>query len=269
MRRFERLVKYRIVIKFLTRERLKKFLTRERLKRGGLLAAWVGGVAVLAGVVFVTSFYLAMKVEMRSTEVVVPDLDGLSLEDASEVVKPLGLEVDVVDRRHDRRIASGRVLQQQPKGGSRVRRGRKLKLVLSLGDKILVVPDLVGKADRAVEIELRRDGFGLGNAARVVSSAPAGRILAQDPQPGSPGVPNTRVHRLVSEGREEPVWVMPDLTGLPRQVAETWIDRGGFRRSPVRGLLVRGRPSGTVIGQSPLAGYPLRPRDVVELTVAR
>jgi len=254
-------VKYRIVI--------ANPVTRERLRRVGVVAAWVAGGGLLAAVVFGFSFYLAVKVEMRSSEVVVPDLGGVGLEQAAEATDPLDLRLEIVDRRHDRVIASGRVLQQQPPAGSRVRRGRKLKLVLSLGDKILVVPDLVGKADRAVEIELRREGFVPGNAARVDSAAPAGRILAQDPQPGSPGVPNTRVHRLVSVGPAQPVWVMPDVTGLPRKIVEAWVDRTGLRRAPPRSIRVGGRPAGTVVGQSPLAGYPLRPTSVVELTVAR
>jgi serine/threonine-protein kinase len=254
-------MKYRIVV---------KPETAARLKRWGLVSLGVGAGGGLLGGVFVVSFYMAMKVEMRSSEVVVPDFHGLGIEKATRVADPLGLVLDVVDRRHDPAVASGKVLQQQPASGARVRHGRKIKLILSLGGKILTVPALVGKADRAVEIELRRDGFGLGDEARVASGdVPAGRILAQVPPEGSPGVPSTRVHRLVSDGPPVKAWVMPDLTGLPRRVAERWIDRSGFRRGPVRQIAVRGRTSGTIVGQSPLAGYPIRRNDIVDLTVAR
>lgn len=254
-------MKYRIVL---------KPETAERWKRRAVVLLWLGGSAALVGGAFVLSFYMAMKVEMSASEVVVPDLRGLALEEAAQVVDPLALVLDVVDRRNDPAVPSGRVLQQQPASGSRVRRGRKVKLVLSLGGRVLTVPELVGKADRAIEIELRRDGFGLGDEARVPSrELPAGRVLAQVPPEGSPGVPNTRVHRLVSDGPPEMAWVMPDLTGLSRQVAERWIDRAGFRRSPVRRVPVRGRSPDTVVGQSPLAGYPIRRNDIVALTVAR
>ena len=254
-------MKYRIVL---------KPETAQRLRRLGVWSLWVfgGGGAVLF--VFALSFYLAMKMEMRSTEVVVPDLRGLSIEDASKAVDPLSLVLDVVDQRNDPAVGSGKILQQQPAGGSLVRRGRKLKLVMSLGGKILTVPNLQGKANRAVAIELRRDGFGTGDEARVYSrDVPAGKIVAQVPPPGSPGVPNTRVHRLVSSGPPAPAWVMPDLTGLPRGTAERWIEASGFRRSPVRRVASRGHAPGTVIGQLPLAGYPIHSNDIVELTVAR
>jgi serine/threonine-protein kinase len=220
--------------------------------------------------VFSVSFYLSMKGEMRSTQVVVPNLKGLPVEEVAAVVEPLGLTVEVADESHDPSVPSGRVLDQRPPEGSTVKRGRRVKLRVSLGGRVLAVPALAGKADRAATIELRRDGFAPGDEARIRSAAqPAGRILAQVPPAGSPGVPNTRVHRLVSDGPPTLRWVMPDLTGLPRGTAERWIADGGFRRGAVRTIGRRGARPGTVVGQSPLAGYPVEPKQVIELTVAR
>jgi serine/threonine-protein kinase len=233
-------------------------------------ALWIGGGGVLVGVVFVLSFYLAMRVEMRSTEVRVPDLAGLTLQAASERVEPLELVLDVVEQRHNATVASGRVLQQMPPAEAAVRRGRKVKLILSLGGRVLEVPDLAGEASRAVEIELRQEGFIPGDEATVPFAAvPRGRIVAQVPPSGTPAVPNTRVHRLVSSGAPAVTWVMPDLTGLGRRTAEEWLTGNGFRRGAVRQVRMGGRAPGTVVGQLPLAGYPVRANDIVELTVAR
>ena len=139
-----------------------------------------------------------------------------------------------------------------------------------LGGRVLEVPNLSSKADRAVEIELRRDGFAPGDEARIHSSAvPAGRIVGQVPPAGSPAVPNTRVHRLVSEGERPVRFVMPDLIGLSRTAAERWIRVSGFRVGPVRKIPSMNRVSGTVLGQIPMAGYPVRSREIFEITVAR
>jgi serine/threonine-protein kinase len=239
-------------------------------KRFAVLALWVLGTGAFALFVFGFSFYLAMRVEMRSTEVRVPDLAGLTLETASRKVEPLELVLQVVEQRHDPAVASGRVLQQMPPADSSVRRGRKVKLVLSLGGKVLQVPDLVGQAARAVEIELLQEGFIPGDEARVGSfSAPAGSVIAQVPPAETPAVSNARVHRLVSNGPPDLVWVMPDLKGLERGAAERWIAQAGFRRGSVRQVRVSGRPPGTIVGQLPLAGYPIRSKDVIDITVAR
>jgi beta-lactam-binding protein with PASTA domain len=232
--------------------------------------AWIVGGAALVLIVFGLSFYLSIQAAMRSNEVTVPDLSGLDLERSSEMVKPMELKLQVVDQRHDPAVSSGKVLEQMPRAGSSVRRGRKVKLVLSLGGEVLDVPDLIGRAARPVEIELRQEGFVPGDEARVKASGTgAGTVIGQVPPPDTPAVPNTRVHRLVSDGPPLAAWVMPDLTGLTRADAERWISRSGFRRGTVRRVRMIGWPAETVVGQLPLAGYAIRKRDIVELTLAR
>jgi len=231
---------------------------------------WVGGGLTIIGVAFVVSFFFAMRVEMRSTEVKVPDLTGMTLEAASREVAAQELVLQVVDQRNDPAIPSGRILQQAPPGEVSVRRGRKIKLVMSLGGKVLNVPDLVGQAARTVEIELKQGGFVPGDEVRIASAAiPTGAVIAQVPQPDTPAVPASRVHRLVSTGAEIPVWIMPDLIGLDRTGAEAWLTRNGFRRGAVRRVSMSGRRSGRVVGQLPLPGYPIRSNDVVDLTIAQ
>jgi serine/threonine-protein kinase len=192
------------------------------------------------------------------------------MDSAAELVGPLELVLQQVDQRHDPAVPSGQVLQQMPPPGSSVRRGRKIKLVLSLGGEVLEVPDLMGDAARAVEIRLRQEGFMPGDEARVHSRANlAGRVIAQVPPAGTPAVPKTRIHRLVSDGAAAAIWVMPDLSGLTLRRAESWITESGFRQGAVRRVRIGGRRQGTVVGQLPLAGYPVRSNDVVELSIAR
>ncbi|MCP3978926.1 MAG: PASTA domain-containing protein [bacterium] len=240
-----------------------------RWRQAAALVLWLTAGGVLCGVVFVASFYMAMRIEMSSTEVRVPDLAGLTLEEAGVAVEPQELVLQVVEQRNDPAVASGRVIQQVPPPQASVRRGRKIKLVMSLGGRIIPVPDMVGQASRALEIELRQQGLAPGEEAHAPSRAiPAGRVVAQVPPPGTPTVPNTRVHRLVSTGPADVAWVMPDLTGINRKVAESWVESSGFRRGTVRRVRMSRQPAGTVVGQLPLAGYPIRAKDVVELTIA-
>jgi serine/threonine-protein kinase len=233
-------------------------------------ALWVAGAAGLVFASFGVAFYLSIQSAGRSNEIDVPDLAGLDLEQAAALAAPMELRLEVVDQRHDPAVSSGRVLEQMPRPGSKVRRGRKVRLVVSLGGEVLDVPDFLGQPARTVEIELRQEGFVPGDEAHVRARASrSGTVISQVPPPGTPAVPGTRVHRLVSDGSPVAVWVMPDLIGLRRTDVESWIARTGFRRGAVRRVRMAGWPSGTVIGQLPLPGYPVRERDIVELTVAQ
>jgi len=242
------------------------------LRTGGIVSVvlWLALVAAVGSATFGAAFWLSVRSVARSTEVEVPDLAGLDLSAAQVQVEPSGLVLQVVDERHDPAVPSGRIIEQVPLPGSSVRRGRKVKLVLSRGDRVLVVPSLVGRPIRAVDIDLRQEGFVPGELARAPSSsAPAGTVLAQVPAPESPAVPQARIHRLVSDGPPPRTWVMPDLSGLSRADAERWIAMSGLRRGAVRRVRMERRASDAVVGQMPLAGYPLRSRDVVDLTVAQ
>jgi beta-lactam-binding protein with PASTA domain len=240
------------------------------LRRAGIVAAWIAAVGFLAAGVGVATFFAVLKIETHSTQVTVPNICGMSREDAVRRASESGLVVEVAQERHDAQVTSGRTLQQDPPAGASVRRGRKIRVVLSLGGEVLRVPDLVGKADRQMAIELLRDGFVTGDEAVVPSRhAPAGTVLAQVPPPDSLAVPGMRVHRLVSSGPPPVLWVMPDLRGRSISKVETWISTSGLRKGTVRRVEAGDRAPGTVVGQFPAEGYPVSARDAVDLTVAR
>jgi beta-lactam-binding protein with PASTA domain len=233
--------------------------------RAGALAA---AVAVVAGGAGLAAFWWSFQLERRGNEVRVPELRGADTSEADARARRVGLEIELVEERHDPGTSRGQVLAQEPPAGASVRRGRKVRVVVSLGGEVLTVPNLVGSGARSVALRLEQEGFALGDEARVWSrSVAAGTVLAQSPPAGSPGVPGARVHRLVSSGPPPTRWVMPDLTGLARERAESWIASSGFRLAPVR-RVPAGQPPGTVVGQLPLAGHPVASRGVVQLTVA-
>jgi serine/threonine-protein kinase len=243
---------------------------RRWIGKAGRLAAWIVAGGAVVVVVGAASFFAVLKFETRSTQVTVPDLRGASRQEAERTAGQSDLVVEVAQERHDPEVPSGRVLQQDPPAGASVRRGRKIRLVVSLGGEVLKVPDLVGRAARQTTIELQRDGFAPGDEAVVPSAlVPAGIVLAQAPPPATLAVPGMRVHRLVSGGPEKRFWVMPDLTGRPASKVEAWLAASGLRRGAVRRVDVPDRPPGTVVGQLPAEGYPVSPRDAVDLTVTR
>ena len=166
-------------------------------------------------------------------------------------------------------MAVDRIVQQEPPAGIQVRRGRTIRVVVSLGGETLTVPDLVGQPARQAELALRRQGFTPGWEARIHDNlAPASQVIGEAPEPGALSVPGERVHRLVSDGQRTPRWVMPDLVGLTLREAREWINLCGFRNGAVRRVPAEGRRAGTIVGQLPLSGYPIGRRDVIELTVA-
>lgn len=237
---------------------------RRAFKIAGIGAA--GSLVVVA--VATLSFCVAYRAQRRSNVVQVPDWIGRTREAAMADASRLGLLLEVSAQRHDAGVAAGRVIQHDPVAGSTVRRGRTVRVTVSLGGETLAVPDLVMMPARQSDAEVRRAGLEPGFEARIHDHQfPAGHVIAQTPAPGALSVSGERVHRLVSDGPRAPRWVIPDLTGRPLQEVRDWITLCGFRSGPVRRIPAEGKPSGTVVGQLPPAGSPITRRDVIELTV--
>lgn len=241
-----------------------------RLRGIGRVSGWIAGLTALAAAGVLFSFFLVLKIGARTSQVRVPDFTGRTEADAAAMARSVDLRLEVTQQRHDPGVASGRILQQVPAAGTPVRRGRKVQLAISLGGRTLTVPRIVGQAARKVEIELAHGDLVPGDEARAPSrDVAAGIVVAQVPPAGVPVVPGTRIHRLVSAGREAPRWVMPDLEGRSLALVEGWTTMSGLRKGTVRRVDAPGRSAGTIVGQLPLAGHPVSSRDVIELTVAR
>jgi serine/threonine-protein kinase len=238
-------------------------------KHAGRGLLWLVGGAAALTLVGLASFCVVLRSDRRAQLVDVPDWTDRPREDAVAEASRLGLVFEVSELRHDPAVAADRIVQQEPAPGSQVRHGRTIRVVVSLGGETLTVPGVTGQPARQAELELRRSGLTPGWDARVHDDgAPAGQVIDQAPSGGTLSVSGDRVHRLVSEGGRTPTWVMPDLTGKTLREAQEWITLCGFRRGAVRRVPADGKPSGMIVGQLPLSGYPIARREVVELTVA-
>ena len=233
------------------------------------MLAWAAGTTLVVVLVGNASFCVAYKTERRTAVVSVPDWIGKERTAAMSEARSLGLGFAVESERHDPGFASDRILSQEPAPGAVVRRGRTVRVTVSLGGETITVPELVRHPARQAEAEIRRAGLIPGFEARVHDAdVPEGQVIDQSPLPGALGAAGEPVHRLVSEGPRPPRWVMPDLSGRPLREVQDWITLCGFRSGPARRVPSVGKAPGTVIGQLPLAGSPIARRDVVELTVA-
>jgi eukaryotic-like serine/threonine-protein kinase len=233
------------------------------------MLAWAAGTCVLVVALASASFCIAYRAERRTSVVTVPDWTGKPRTAAIDEAKALGLGFSVEGERHDPGVAADRIVSQEPAPGAIVRRGRTVRVTVSLGGETITVPDVVRHPARQAEAEIRRAGLTSGFEARIHDAdVPEGQVIDQVPAAGTLAATGERVNRLVSDGPRVPRWVMPDVTGRPLRDVQDWINLCGFRSGPARRVPAVGKAPGTVIGQLPLAGSPIARRDVVELTVA-
>jgi len=160
-----------------------------------LIAIFGTAAMVVIGVVI----YLNVS---KPTLVKVPGLDGLSVEEARQMLAPSKLELSIDSRRSSERVPADHIISCDPDAGEQVREHSKIHVVVSTGSQLTEVPDLSGNSvDQASSIlqsaHLTLDDNQETRPSKTVAS---GLIISQTPSPGKKVDQQTPVKIVVSSG---------------------------------------------------------------------
>lgn len=131
----------------------------------------------------------------------VPDLVGMTAEEAREALEQRGLKYKEGVAEYVAETPPGRVAHSKPQSGMRVRRGREVECVLSLGSKSVKVPDVTEMSLAAAERRLGDAGLEVEEILRRSSTRESGEVIEQQPKPGGKLERGTGVVLTVSGGR--------------------------------------------------------------------
>ena len=95
-----------------TEARILNELQRDQMRRGVIVLAWIGAFAGLLVAVGVLSAYLTVRRSVSGQDVAVPDLSGLTSEDAAALLKKQGLILEEAAQRNDEALDAGFILAQ-------------------------------------------------------------------------------------------------------------------------------------------------------------
>ncbi|HCO66723.1 MAG TPA: PASTA domain-containing protein [Dysgonomonas sp.] len=117
-------------------------------------------MAVLSLVLIFITLYILQVYTRHNHSAVVPELKGMQVSDAAAIVKAAKLDYEVVDSLYQDDGVPGAILEQIPKGASKVKEGRTIYLTIqSVNEPFVAVPDLENASLRQSETSLRTLGF--------------------------------------------------------------------------------------------------------------
>ena len=138
-----------------------------------------------------------------SDQVEVPDLVGMSQDQARSALKAVVLElgnVTTVDSDKDK----DRIVSQDPETGSKVKKGTTIAVSISTGKAAQVeIPTVVGISREDAEAQLKALGLTV-TVEEVSGSQPSGQVTAVEPGEGSKVDKNSTVKLKVSKGSASP-----------------------------------------------------------------
>jgi serine/threonine-protein kinase len=196
-------------------------------------------------------------------EVEVPDLTGLTVDEAEDELREADLRLGEVTDEPNDEFDEGQIFDQSPDAGQEVDARTRVDVTVSSGT--VTVPDVIGDPEGEAVQKIEAAGL-----VADVDSAPndefdEGLVFAQDPGPNSEAQSGDTVRITVSEGPE--AREMPDVEGQDADDAEEFLENDyGLNVSQVMEPCA-GQPPGAVCRQEPEPGTPVEPGDSATLFV--
>ncbi len=191
----------------------------------------------------------------------VPDVVGSGRAGAEQALNAAGFEVGL-DERESSFADQGRVMGQNPSGGTQAEVGSGVTITVGAGPSSVQVPRLYGNTPAQAESILQGAGLRLGTQSRDYNSdAAEGSIYFQNPSGGANVEPGSAVDVIVSLGPEQVE--VPEVYGLSVAAAQTALSNAGLNSTAIE---VDGdEAAGTALSTDPGVGAMLDPGSTVSL----
>jgi len=185
-------------------------------------------------------------------QVEVPDVSGLSQDDAENEIEDAGFSVTTQEKPSSD-VETGDAIETDPAAGESAKRGSEVTLFVSSGPSQVGVPPLVGITFDAAKQRLSAKGLEYSSTG-VDSERPAGEVLTQDPDAGTQVDPGSTVELTVSNGPSDTDTSVPNVVGLTEAEARSDLEGAGFTVSVQTQTTDIEQQDGRVIDQNPTGG---------------
>jgi serine/threonine-protein kinase len=204
----------------------------------------------------------------------VPDLRGVSLEEAKQLAKTSGLKVVVTDYGFFPSVKKGYVVTQTPFPKTNVKKDRIISLQVSNGPAMVTVPNLVGmefgKASEAVtKLNLFFEEIGENSDWKDPNpkddiNFDVGYIVKQTPPPGTEIIVGSGIKVTVYKPGLQ---IVPNLIDITMDDAKSMITSSGYVVGTIIFKESRSHARGVVTVQEPIPGSPASPGSLINLIV--
>jgi serine/threonine-protein kinase len=205
----------------------------------------------------VASTFLAMRfLIQRETTVVVPELIGKDVVYVLQILTDLGLNTKIKGSEYSSEISLNHIIHQDPSSGSKIKKDRDVRIIVSKGEKRIQMPRFTGLSIRKTRIVLEENDLCQGNLTRTYDDRlKTEDVIAQNPKPGVMVDRGVCVDLLVSLGIRPEAYMMPDLLGQVFENAVIEIEKHNLVLGEITATYNKDKPKNVIVNQNPPAGH--------------
>ena len=199
----------------------------------------------------------------------VPNVVGMTEDDAKETLNDEGVGFKVVSREESKEYEKGRVSEQKTEAGEEVAKNTTIEVVVSsglVGDSI-TVPDVSGMTEDEAQSALENAGFrNISSEFTYHDSVPSGQVIGTTPEANAEATEDTEIVMQVSKGAERKT--VPNVVGQKDADAQNAIKSAGLSVGTVTYEYSDSVAQGIVISQSVDGGKKVSAGTTVDLVIS-
>jgi len=214
------------------------------------------------------SFLMPKYVRMGTGRYMVNVIDK-NISYGQKILDSEGYKIVVSDTLFTGVFEPGTIVDQYPKPNTRVKEGRTIRLKIAQPEKMVSIPDLIGRSLRSSELALNQIGLEIDTVYEEYNSdVPSGNVTWQYPKGGDLLGKGTGLHLTISLGVPPNFFQVPNLFGLSKKKAVEDLERAGFRLGKIFYRQNEDLIPYTVLNQSITAETVLEKPVSIDLTVS-
>ena len=209
--------------------------------------------------------------ETQADGIEVPDLKGLTFDEAKEQLNAKGLGIKNAGTVASDQYDEGQIVSQAPDALTKAEANTTVEVTLSSGKGEVSVPSVTGMDETTAYNTLTNSGFTPVKDYAYSADVAQGNVIEQSPNAGSPAKAGDNVKIVISRGVEQAEATsvaVPGVTGLTEDAARSAIQNVGLAVGNVSSAYSDSVASGQIISQSPVTDTAVDAGTAVDFVVS-
>lgn len=209
--------------------------------------------------------------ETQADGIEVPDLKGLTFDEAKEQLNAKGLGIKNAGTVASDQYDEGQIVSQTPDALTKAEANTTVEVTLSSGKGEVSVPSVTGMDETTAYNTLTNSGFTPVRDYAYSADVAQGNVIEQSPNAGSPAKAGDNVKIVISRGVEQAEATsvaVPGVTGLTEDAARSAIQNVGLAVGNVSSAYSDSVASGQIISQSPVTDTAVDAGTAVDFVVS-
>ena len=209
--------------------------------------------------------------ETQADGIEVPDLKGLTFDEAKEQLNAKGLGIKNAGTVASDQYDEGQIVSQTPDALTKAEANTTVEVTLSSGKGEVSVPSVTGMDETTAYNTLTNSGFTPVKDYAYSADVAQGNVIEQSPNAGSLAKSGDNVKIVISRGKEQAETTsvaVPGVTGLTEDAARSAIQNVGLAVGNVSSAYSDSVASGQIISQSPVVDTAVDAGTAVDFVVS-